>query len=84
MRLTVRYLGPAASFSGIAYEVLEFKGIVSVEEVMETIAARRNYQFKPSAWTVLVNGRGVPGQDWSRTLLKEDTELTVLPLLSGG
>ncbi|WP_406676973.1 MoaD/ThiS family protein [Moorella sp. ACPs] len=84
MRITVRYLGPASSFSNSPGEILEFAGPVSLQEVMDTLTARHNISFTPPAWAFLLNGRGVTGENWADILIEADAEITILPHLSGG
>ncbi|OIQ11083.1 hypothetical protein MTCOM_21610 [Moorella thermoacetica] len=84
MRVAVRYLGPASSFSNTAGDVLEFDRPVSLQRVLDTIAARCNYRFTPPAWALLLDGRGVANENWGSILIKADTEITILPHLSGG
>jgi hypothetical protein len=84
MRVMVRYLGPASSFSNTASDVLEFDRPVSLQQVLDTIAARRNYNFTPPAWALLLDGRGVANENWAGILIEADAEITILPHLSGG
>lgn len=84
MRVVVRYLGPASSFSNTARDVLEFDRPVSLRQVIEAIAARCNYSFTQPAWALLLNGRGVTNENWAGTIIEADAEITILPHLSGG
>jgi sulfur carrier protein ThiS len=84
MRVAVSYLGPTASFSGTTSDALEFDRPVTVKDIIDIIAHLHGYRFDGRAWAVLINGRGIPTQRWETTCVTEDSQVTILPLLSGG
>lgn len=84
MQVAITYLGPAASFAGKTATVLKFEAPVTVKEVMEVAASECGFRFDPAAWAVLVDGRGVPPEEWEVRRIDGDCELKVLPMLSGG
>lgn len=84
MRITVSYLGPAASFAGSTATVLEFEVPVTVKELMDAVAKLHGYRFDSTAWAVLIDGKGVPPPKWETWRIEEDCRVTVLPMLSGG
>ncbi|MBE3580075.1 MAG: MoaD/ThiS family protein [Thermoanaerobacteraceae bacterium] len=84
MRVTVTFLGPAASFAGRTAAVLEVAAPATVKEILEVAANECGFRVDPAAWAVLLDGRGVPPEDWDACTLDQDCQLTVLPMLAGG
>lgn len=82
--ISVRYFGLTASYSGTDKDLLEFDKPVTVKEITDIIFQKRGYRFSSFVWTVLLNGRALSADCWIKTSIEKNSELTILPHLSGG
>ena len=84
-RVKVRYIGIAASFSGVAEEYFEVAGRrLTIRDILHIVSHNRGLTFTGSSWVILVDGGGVLPQRWSEYRVGEDVQISILPQLSGG
>ncbi|HBT47857.1 MAG TPA: hypothetical protein DEA73_08290 [Peptococcaceae bacterium] len=84
MQVSITFLGPAASFAGRTATMFEVPAPATVKEILEVAANECGFRVDPAAWAVLLDGRGVPPEDWDTFTVDQDCQLTVLPMLAGG